>query len=141
MSREIKFRAWVKDTKGEPYMAVQGTPGLEELGSFAFNYMWQTLAISDGDIVLMQYTGLKDKNGVEIYEGDILAIDMWQGNEHGHIAEDGVIKWHEKSSAFKWFSNEEDSSDGSNYWLSQADEKQREVIGNIYENAELMEES
>lgn len=85
----------------------------------------------------MQWTGLVDKAGTRIYEGDIVALDMWQGNEHGYIPEDGVIQWHQESSAFKWFSG--DPSDGNNYWLSQADEKQREVIGNIYENPELLE--
>ncbi len=152
--REIKFRAWDKDKcvmlddvfytktphgygeysvvlpfKSENYYKAWGTKG------------WKTddaHNVYKYDLPLMQYTGLKDKNGVEIYEGDIVAIDMWQGNEHGYIAEDGVIKWYEQSSAFKWFSLEDDPSDGHNYWLSQADSKQREVIGNIYENPELL---
>jgi len=58
--REIKFRAWDRNNK---YMAYQGTPDIETLESFIFHF---------GDCILMQYTGLKDKNGVEIYEGDVL---------------------------------------------------------------------
>jgi uncharacterized phage protein (TIGR01671 family) len=122
--REIRFRVWDKktETMWSPSM------NLTLVGGKATTI--------DGNFILMQYTGLKDKNGVEVYEGDIVALDMWQGNEHGYIPEDGVIKWHQESSAFKWFSG--DPSDGNNYWLSQADEKQREVIGNIYENPELL---
>ena len=133
MSREIKFRAW--DTIDNNYwqgICLQSEPAM---------YLPPKFKQNEHALVWQQYTGLKDKNGVEIYEGDILAIDMWLGKEHGYVPEDGVIKWHEKSSAFKWFSNEEDLSDGSNYWLSQADEKQREVIGNIHETPELLEES
>lgn len=62
MNREIKFRAWDED---ESYMAYQGTPDLETITSFMFHF---------GDRPLMQYTGLKDKNGKDIYEGDRVII-------------------------------------------------------------------
>lgn len=65
MGREIKFRAFVENTDGK-YMAIQGTPDLETLESFMHHYGDQKL--------LMQFTGLKDKNGIEIYEGDVIYI-------------------------------------------------------------------
>lgn len=140
--REIKFRAWDIKTGEWRYgyiifgkdnsLAWIITEGYEATyGSTPDQNIFRVDSETVG-----QLTGLKDKNGKEIYEGDIVAIDLWQGNEHGYIPEDGVIQWHQESCAFKWFSG--DKSDLNNYWLSQADTKQREVIGNIYEDKELL---
>ena len=75
------------------------------------------------DCILMQYTGLKDKNGVEIYEGDILSFSPFS-NE--------VVFW-EKS---YWALGKEN---GWSYPLYLMDSTQWEIIGNIYQNTELLE--
>ena len=69
--REIKFRAWDNDgymfhqeeTEGGMYFVMNKDP--------EFSYPLHHI-MCDREWTLMQYTGLKDKNGVEIYEGDIL---------------------------------------------------------------------
>ena len=71
-------------------------------------------------MVLMQYTGLHDKNGKEIYEGDILGFDYYK---HPMVVE--YKEW--------GFGCKED--DGT--W-AMPNEEYREVLGNIYENPELL---
>lgn len=79
--------------------------------------------------ILMQQTGLKDKKGKEIYEGDIIQA-KWN---HAEIKELAVIQWHELEASF--VANWQD--DGS--MLGVLDfSKNIEVIGNIYENPELL---
>jgi uncharacterized phage protein (TIGR01671 family) len=110
--REIKFRAWVQTLNGS-YMAIQGTPDLETLKSFMHHY---------GDCKnLMQFTGLLDKNGKEIYEGDV-CININTNNK-------GFVRFD-----YGWaidYNNH--SHDMPQYYCEHL-----EIIGNIHENPELL---
>ena len=65
--REIKFRAWDKNTK----IMIPWDHLVKSRISFR-TFRWALVSENSENIELMQYTGLKDKNGIEIYEGDIL---------------------------------------------------------------------
>jgi len=125
--REIKFRAWHKEKK------IIG----EVLG---IDILHKEIFFSNGDvhccgfsdfkyIDLMEYTGLKDKNGKEIYEGDILKFR----NNHGI----GVVKYYDEWGAFvvEYVKPRPLSVLGMSYYKEDI-----EVIGNIYENPELLGE-
>lgn len=117
--REIKFRAWGYDGShiGKKDMFI---PYCEE-----FNDINDSISnLQDEEIVLMQYTGLKDKNGVEIYEGDIMVLNKMKPSYY-------VVKYLENNFVLDGVS----LFDNSSYFT------EREVIGNIYENKELLDEN
>jgi uncharacterized phage protein (TIGR01671 family) len=86
----------------------------------------------DKDVVLEQCTGLKDKNGKLIYEGDIL------GGVYG-----GYIAWCDNEKSFQMFSPSHEcmSCSGDVLWQEIVeDDKNLEVIGNIHENKEFLDD-
>jgi uncharacterized phage protein (TIGR01671 family) len=114
--REIKFRAWAKGKFYGPYY-------LSEL--IKADYLdWKD------DIVMMQYTGLKDKNGKEIYEGDIVRYIRKEGKEvkFGNC----FINANEYSCWGFYLSDGDCDEIITDY------PRDYEVIGNIYENPELL---
>lgn len=122
-NRVIKFRAWIpkkefiENVIQDAYMAIQGTADLETLQSFMHHY--------GNEPLLMQFTGLTDKNGVEIYEGDVVE------KCYGASVKTGVVAWHQERAMFIL-------QDGFNEPLYQLPLNMIEVIGNLFENPELL---
>ncbi|MCU4880389.1 hypothetical protein CBR56_25315 [Bacillus thuringiensis] len=109
--RETKFRVWEKEYKRF----------LE--GDIIRDYIIGEL-IDDPDREVMQYTGLKDKNGKGIYEGDIVEYDGWFY----------IIKWDEEEAGFYMH----DKNNFEDDHLRMIDISVGEVMGNIYENENLI---
>lgn len=136
--REIKFRAWdprlnrmfySESHEDARYLGARVSDSVFEV--FVHHFL-SLFIVNDGR--LMQYTGLKDKNGKDIYEGDILG-GMWG---------DGWIGYCDKCKSFEYFGAGFGcmGCEGDVCWyeiVNAESEGQLEVIGNIYENPELLE--
>jgi len=123
--REIKFRAWYQD-KMWPINIIRYAEydGLH-LVTYVTDYLDNAKEIPASDVRLMQYTGLKDKNGKEIYEGDILDSPLTLTPFTVSWKKRRGLMWHNKSQTWSEY-------------LGNRDTTRYEVIGNIYENPELL---
>ena len=118
--RELEFRAWWKDTKrfldcDEWYMTCSGAKYLH----------YAVMPYKDDNFIIEQYTGLKDKNGKKIYEGDIVRYAIRPS----------------RTTVVEWWSGEEEyypCCTTSGFALPYSEDGY-EVIGNIHENPEILE--
>ena len=126
--REIKFRAWLKHRK--EIVDVEGIYFMNKVVHYIYNDYknneQEIIADFFENIELMEYTGLKDKNDKEIYEGDILS----DGNDekpYKIIFENGSFR-----------AEFEGDFEEHSFDLIDVVAQGCEVVGNIYENPELL---
>ena len=129
MNREIKFRVW----------DIELHMWINNIGMGKDNTLYKG---TKKRFAVMQYIGLKDKNGNEIYEGDILCNDEYQTWEWR-----GVVKFSHGVFGVEWLSNVKSKSMvgswGQKHNLRKLDDdivERQIIIGNIYENPELLSE-
>ncbi|EPB8155459.1 YopX family protein [Clostridium perfringens] len=140
MSRELKFRVWDKTSDSMLYQ-----DDFERVELDTKNKMVTLIAEEESDkshyvldyedgieAEILQYTGLKDKNGKEIYEGDILSIKIYSGDK---VIVEGktVVEFKDGCFGVIW------GHDKAFLSLNSFFKAKFEVIGNIYENPELLE--
>lgn len=119
MSREIKFRAWDKRHNSMEY--INDLYWFEENGIHDFN---------DDNYIFMQNTGLKDKNGKEIYDSDIVKVTWGSGKiVFYEVKYYGSLGYH----YLRDTKNKEDDDIICIYDYSQMD-----IIGNVFDNPELL---
>ena len=145
--RNIKFRFYDKENKTMNYC------DLEDLCEDDYWFdseteVWTALHDSNNEqekFVAMQYTGLKDENGKEVYEGDIIefSYDIFTGNFDTKVGK-GIVEFIFGAFYIKPYEIEgekiKDIENEEWFLLYSVNEDDLEVIGNIYNNPELLEE-
>lgn len=124
---KLKFRAWLKKRQ-EMDNEIDHISWLEDelycIGD-GITYM-----VSAEDLELMQSTGLKDKNGKEIFEGDILD---YRGRK-------ALVRWHGSYASFIYRFVDEPHKQKAEWKPLYLAYMKCEIIGNIYENPEFLED-
>lgn len=124
MNREIKFRMWHK--KSKKMFDVESINFKDRSLNMWNSGMYSLSTFSLDDVILMQYTELHDKNGKEIYEGDIVKITGNKGIDIGKVIYE-----------YNGFTLDVMNTDRF-YGRINLLEKFIEVIGNAYDNPELL---
>ena len=125
--REIKFKAWdIKEKKMISWSCMRQEAF--NRGGVSLFYM----IFTDSNFVPMQYTGLKDKKDKEIYESDICEVTYRDVTYHLLEKELLLVKYEQGNFVFNY--------NISNFWVCGSTIQAIKIVGNKYENPELIEE-
>ena len=130
MKRKIKFRVWSNQLSKwiTDYVITD-----YNLSAVTINHIFNHTELDNEDIIFQQFTGLEDKNGKDIYEGDIiqqLSFEDWGDDDGDILNRDVQFKTYDTSYGFY--------ESGWYFGAYGKIEKDCEVIGNIFENPELL---
>lgn len=145
MNKVIKYRAYIKnDYKKELIGKILDVSSIHLktkkviIGYSLNKNNYGNKSFSFDDIELMQYTGLHDKNGKEIYEGDIVLYEDWEmayeGGGNDSFINKGIVEYCEDNCCYNV--TERQTVDITDVLYK--DNEDLEVIGNIYENPEIL---
>lgn len=138
--KEIKFRAWCEDETVMYFVEKLPLSGKDTIGTVVpFKHsneeVTDEIDFASGQgytaLKLMQYIGRKDKNGKEMYDKDIIKIEMYD-DEYEYF----VIRWNDDYCGYVLY-YDADGYEEFNSWL---DTSTFEIVGNTFENYELLQD-
>jgi len=130
--REIKFKVW--DTQEKEFLITPKVEFVHHEKSWGNEFYleiaedWDSEDYDPMRYIFLQSTGLKDKNGKEIYEGDVVKLDSWNPSNMQIVFLEGAF----------CLANNAGEYVGDIHYIHHAGIEQAEVIGNIYENSNLL---
>ena len=136
MNDRFRFRVWV--TVGDKWCGDTNVPYMDyediiiKNGGTMLYEWWDGAEEHEGEYVVMQCTGLKDKNGVLIYEGDVLIVKYDEEYSEGGTE----VVFYDEYGFYPFIKQVPSAIDSYSEW----EYSSVEVIGNRYENPELLDE-
>lgn len=132
MNREIKFRVWDKLLQEMNYIDLCDLAEGDDYWYDGETSIWEVMNDATSEqrrYVIQQYTGLKDKNGKEIYDGDLIRY------KNGGIEEIDEVFFDKEYGTFEIAFNRNKSNSATlGFWIADLDEESSyEIIGNIYD--------
>lgn len=138
--REIEFRFWhLSENKMIDWVWITQNAWNSYRGETPISLLFDFLTVKKSEVIILQFTGLKDKNGKKIYEGDFIKGICILTDSNGYdnyVKIEGLVNYSNEYSAFSFTNNIKTPLENYCNFMYQLSEI--EVVGNIYENENLL---